>query len=689
MRYKLSAIGFPYLAGVFCASLFTQSDVLTFLPFLLGFAGIVIAATVFILKNKSAGLVIFSFFTAFLVMLFYSMLQVNPLRSFEGETVEINGVIVGIGNVANDAGSFTVRCKLGEIETDIPFYATDNPADYGDTVKFKAKLSALVDSAGFPQKSYYNSKNIYLKATPTSEISIVAIGEKPLLRYVGEYNEYIQQQIRLAEPNSAGYLLNAFLGDKSRLDFQQENAIKRTGLSHLTAVSGMHLTITVHLLMQVLGLLRMRRKKRVRMILLLTTILLFVIFFDFSASVIRCSIMLIIFYGAEPFHRKNSTINSIGGALFIILLFEPYAFCDVGLLLSIAGTIAVGVVAPAATARIKIKRKSLQKIFILLSGSFFAGICMLPLLYLFFGGVSIAAPLAFLAVYPLFAVALFLLLIFTLTGGTLGFLVEIAGVAAKIINAIIDFISSFKYAYLPLDYDFLPAFLLISGIFIGAVYLFTQRKNFALRAMFTALTMLVVLIAADQYVNRSNTKINVFSDGDDAAVYIKASDYAVVITSNASPKIYNETLVFMQNNFLDELDILCVMNSNNNYMRPFSTLACRELITPEDAASISTIDEVLQLYCDNEAAIVTLKNSVAAPLTISISAAKSPLFADIGVVYGYSKKLAADNIFNADYQYLSVLAHKRYIVFGGNSISAYYNNIEFILTNEGRLINAT
>ena len=75
------------------------------------------------------------------------------------------------------------------------------------------------------------------------------------------------------------------------------------------------------------------------MIILVLTAYMFIT--GFSPSVVRAGIMGIIMLGAGILHRKNDTWTSIALSIIIILIYNPFLICSLGVLLSYGGTIGI------------------------------------------------------------------------------------------------------------------------------------------------------------------------------------------------------------------------------------------------------------------------------------------------------------------------------------------------------------
>ena len=128
------------------------------------------------------------------------------------------------------------------------------------------------------------------------------------------------------------------IGDDSLLDEQTETEMQKAGLSHLLVVSGLHLSAVSGMLYEgVRGYL----PRKMAVLAACCGSLLFMMLVGFSPSVVRAGVMLFAFYAAKWLGEKEDAFTSLGLAALLLCLVNPYAACDVGLLLSFSATLGI------------------------------------------------------------------------------------------------------------------------------------------------------------------------------------------------------------------------------------------------------------------------------------------------------------------------------------------------------------
>jgi len=478
-----------------------------------------------LIKNKAAFLSFFYFAVLAVIFGLFGERVFAEVYAFAGQTVGITGIITEKSEYSGDYAAYTVKTDLGGLKTKITFFDRDIPSDIGDEIAFTAKLSRLRDNQVFPERAYNYSKGILLKADLDSPVTVVNRGRGGITRYIKNYREYIKSEILTAFPNETGGLLCAFfLGDKSRLPDGLADNIKIAGANHFAAVSGLHLTLIVHAVMLFVGVTPIRAKRPLKFLLLFLIIVGFMIFFDLSKSVLRAGIMLIAYYGGELFYRKGSVINSLGFALVIILIVEPLACLDTGLILSVSGTIGVS---------LNIYRGKSKFLGVFLP-AVSAAVCVLPASAVYFKGVSLLSPVASVALTPFFTVAagaLVLLLILAPIGAG-GFALLNAGGTAKIMLGIINFLGRFKAAYVNLDYAFVAYWAVFAVIAVVLTRLYYKNAEKPVKIGVLSICSLVVMICSYNYFAAKKNYIEVVSDGVRGTLILRRGNSAAEIPAD-------------------------------------------------------------------------------------------------------------------------------------------------------------
>ena len=146
------------------------------------------------------------------------------------------------------------------------------------------------------------------------------------------------------DSESAGIVKAMLVADKSTLDKNIKKLYSENGIAHIMAISGVYVAIIG---MTLYGFLRKLRIGRlISGTFSIAIIILYGIMTGMSSSTERAVIMLILSIAAEYFGRKTDAPTSMGFAMIIMVLGNPYVILDAGFQLSFAAITGVTVVAP-------------------------------------------------------------------------------------------------------------------------------------------------------------------------------------------------------------------------------------------------------------------------------------------------------------------------------------------------------
>ncbi|MBE6816555.1 MAG: ComEC/Rec2 family competence protein [Ruminococcaceae bacterium] len=219
---------------------------------------------------------------------------------------------------------------------------------------------------------------------------------------------------------SAGLLV----GDRSQMSPELRDAFKIAGASHLTAVSGLHLSAVSGFFAYIFRACGVKNK--ISSPVLLGIILFYCALSGFSKSVVRAGIMLAVVLIGAMLKKHADTLNSLGFALFVICV-NPFAVCDISTLLTVCSMLAIIKVYPVLEQRrladaqfTKLRRGSaLSKIMVriwryvvemlLLSASI--TLSCLPITCVFFGYFSVVGVFLNVILVPLGTLAVSLSLV--------------------------------------------------------------------------------------------------------------------------------------------------------------------------------------------------------------------------------------------------------------------------------------
>lgn len=190
-------------------------------------------------------------------------------------------------------------------------------------------------------------------------------------------------------PQQQGFVQAVTLGDKSLLDEELLHAFRKTGMSHVLAVSGLHVGILYLLLMRISCLIKKKQQAAAFIILCLWVYALLV---GLPVSVVRAVFMFSLMETGRLLRQDNNIYNALFASAFILLLVDPLKVYQVGFQLSYAAVLSIVFFFPRLRLWLPQGNYFSAKVFDLIALAFAAQIGTFPFVLYYFH----AFPLYFL-----------------------------------------------------------------------------------------------------------------------------------------------------------------------------------------------------------------------------------------------------------------------------------------------------
>lgn len=664
MRRKLAAVGASYLIGLIFASIFVK-----FVIFLIcGIILLVISALAVALLTKKYDITaVLLCCTIGITVYFAVSLQLDKAADpLLGGTYDISATVTSKRTISTDSAVFTLESNTENGKVGILLYSDDIHAEKGDTLRFSAEFSKLFNTAAYNTADRYRSDGITLSATLKSDIAVTK-GDYPL-SFIDDYRNYLTDRIKTEFSDDSGALmLGIFAGDKSSLSDELYYDIKAAGVAHLTAVSGMHLTLIITILMALLSVTGIAGTYRIRFILTVVLTLCFTAFFGFTASVVRSGIMIITANIGAVFYRKSDCVTSVGLAVLLITLFDPLSCTDAGLILSAVTTLGAGAAAPAISGKLTTAFPRLnKKLCDTLCVSFCAALAGIPLSAIYFGTFSVAGILVSVIVLPLFTVCLTAMLIYALTGGIITPIAVIAHFCCDIMQAVFSFFAAIPFLHFSCDALTVTITLIIALTAAVTAVILTRKKHITI-IFLTAALFFTAVNSALPLLPSGNVEILLHSDGKNGSVVIISDDItAAVLVGNDKKELgVIRNKILDNNRTASDLTVLCLDDYDADIVGTASRFSSA-ISFCKDNNGIS--GRYFSLDCKNNSVLLTAFDT-----RINISDIGNIEENTANILWGTSKYISS----SAPCFFINRYAKSK------NGISLYYTDCKITVTADG------
>lgn len=342
-------------------------------------------------------------------------LAFDTIQLFEWEEILVDGVIKESGKSSTGRSVYVIEVRNTlfeegtnwEHEYRLRLY-DDQPDNtvilQGDQTSFRVRLY------GFPERRNPHEFNY---GQWLFDRGIIGHGEVLEMISKTRNRSFGWQPLRAIVRNNANLVFNdeqsiiaraLILGDKEELTADTRQQFSRAGLSHIMAVSGLHVGFIVAPFWLLIPFLWGSRSGKWTGIVILTLLLLgYAGLTGFSPSVSRASLMAWLLTYGKLFHKVRNSINITAVAAIIILLIEPRQIFDVGFQLSFSAVFIILLVMPEVQRLIPGKWQYGIRggLFTIILVSIVVQVGLFPILIHYFGEFSIIGPIANALVVPI------------------------------------------------------------------------------------------------------------------------------------------------------------------------------------------------------------------------------------------------------------------------------------------------
>ncbi|WP_176466193.1 DNA internalization-related competence protein ComEC/Rec2 [Aliifodinibius salipaludis] len=386
--------------------------------------------------------------------------------------------------------SFTLRAVLNPAYHNVPV-----DLELGNKITFVATVYPLEEKRNpseFNYKQYLASQNIHAQVGIQQITSITPVHTNWRWTFLRKHvlnaidNNFSKESSSLAKALLIGY--------KNELAREDKISFSRAGLSHIMAVSGLHVGFLLFPFWLVIPFFwTLKYGKQIGITLLIITLFIYAGLTDFSPSVTRASLVGILLAYGKLFHKVRDSKNLTAVAALIILLINPSDLFSIGFQLSFGAVYIILLTAPVIQRRLPawIRFSWYGKPIMIIIISFIVQVGLFPLLAYYFGEFSLVGPLAnafvipFLGIVVPFALAVLLITPFASdVAQTLNYPVDIF---LQWLHNFVDFAANLPWSWVQVHVDS----LLFFGIWIVIIFFIASLPIPKLRWKFLALLLLV------------------------------------------------------------------------------------------------------------------------------------------------------------------------------------------------------
>ena len=230
------------------------------------------------------------------------------------------------GNVELAGRTYRVKAYLTQGTTVKP----------GDLIQGRFRFR-LTTAGGLSEPTSHPTEGIFLLAYPVGNQEITPCEEIPMRYYPAMWRASLLDRISEIFPDDVSAFARALLlSDRSGIDYETNTAFKVSGISHIVAVSGLHVSILFGLIYTIAA------KRRILACLLgIPTLVLFAAIVGFTPSVTRACIMQSLMLIALAADREYDPMTALAFAVLVMVVINPMTILSVSLQLSAGSALGI------------------------------------------------------------------------------------------------------------------------------------------------------------------------------------------------------------------------------------------------------------------------------------------------------------------------------------------------------------
>lgn len=392
------------------------------------------------------------------------------------------------------------------------------------------KFSKPSNPGQFNEELYYRIENIDFKLK-AEQITVIDSGYSGYHFILGKIkNKLLNVYETILSEKESGALIAMLLGEKYLLDDEIKQLYQENGISHVLAISGLHISL--------IGMFIFKLLKKLKLPIIAATfgsiffIYSYGVLTNFSVSTNRAVVMMVVMLLAGLIGKTYDMLSSCALSALIILLQNPLQIFSAGFLLSYGAVLGIAIVFPCLKMLFPTKNSFINSLFISLS----AQSLTTPLVIYFYYQYSVYSIITNLIILP-FVTILMLTSIFAGIAGMIFLPMGVFLIGGA--NYILQF-----YEWTCRIMGRLPdnlitvgrpdAWRLIVYFAVIAIFIWTVRK-YGKKYLVTLLVLPVILLISPH--RNSGLTVTMLDVGQGEAIYMESKSGTTYLVDGGSSDV--------------------------------------------------------------------------------------------------------------------------------------------------------
>ena len=579
------AVGFAIGCGL-CATLFWQQNLMSVLVYVFLFFVLFFALKYVNDLFRIPAAILLGIFFSIGWFALYQKAYLQPIQKLDGQTVSISITATDYSEKSDYGFSIEGFTLLeGKPYHLRVFQKDDQELSPGDILEGDFLLR-LTTPEGKKNSTYYQGKGLFVLANQKSD-AIYSTSERSELCFLpARVAHVVKDRIAMVFPEDVAPFAKALLlGDTSDLSYSVDTALKASGIRHVVAVSGLHVSILYGLVY-----LLLRTRRWLTFLVSCPLLFFFAAVTGFSPSVARACLMTGLMSLGAAITDEYDGLTSLSFAALVMLLLNPFVLLSVSFQMSVASVAGILIFAPDLNQWIQsrfpeVKQKSilgrLRRWFAgTVSVSVSAYVFSVPLSAWYFGSVSLIGIVTNLLTIWVIAFLFYGIVTVSVLGGILPVLCRFLGwlLAWPIRFVLLTSmtLSRIPFAAVYTESPYIIAWLVFSYVLL-VLFLLHGRKHCRYFLSATVACLCVAIAASVFIPKKDNIRLNVLDVGQGQAILLQSGNDNFLIdcgggnAANVSDKIAQTLL----SQGVSELDGMALTHYDTDHTNAIDNLMTR------------------------------------------------------------------------------------------------------------------
>ncbi len=506
----------------------------------------------------------------------FDTVYLEPARRLDTQTTFLTAEVTDYSYRNDKNIVIPASVQINSRNYDVLIYCRDDiRLAPGDSIRGEFDIR-FTSFGGDKATTQHQGRGIFLLLFENSGLEYEKIDSVPYKYFAAEMRMKLTAAINTMFPEDTYSFARALLlGDNSELPFQVDNAFKVSGIRHVIAVSGLHVSILFSLIYVLAG-----KNRFLSALIGIPALVFFAAIAGFTPSVVRACIMHCLMIFALLINKEYDPPTALSFSVFVMLMINPLAITSVSLQLSAGCMIGIfafsGKMYQYFVSLVNVKGKSIfakliRWIFASVSVTVGTMVTTLPLCAYYFGMFSIIGILTNILtlwiISWIFYGIMLSICLYAISAVAGQFVASIISWPIRYVLWISELLSEIPYAAI-YTCSIYTVFWLIFAYCILLLFLMSKKKKPFVFVSCILISLFTTILATHIEPRLDNYRISILDVGQGQCILLQADNKQYLVDCGGKNNIdaANKVIHQLSSQGIDSLDGLILTHFDNDHI---------------------------------------------------------------------------------------------------------------------------